>query len=242
MTSQFSEMPSPSIFWLWRVSLVTFSYWSKFHVNIITGSGVMTISFNKSWPEIRKSEIPSSEFCQVFGNWGKLGIPYLARTYLIKCYWMLPNARVIAFTISELLRENQQGGGGGKITDLSGDFLIIGWNWNKKNMKETKDYRWWQLLFKTRAPYCHVILLYTLYPLFFTTCYNNFQNQFCNINFRWFFNGCTAEMISFETSLTYYWISTHCNYILTKWTKPFWTFLLSYIFKHSAHAESFPIR
>ena len=34
---------------LWRciVSLVKFSYWSKFHVNITTGSGVMTISFYK---------------------------------------------------------------------------------------------------------------------------------------------------------------------------------------------------
>ena len=33
----------------WRcfVFLVKFSYWSKFHVNIITGSGVMTISFYK---------------------------------------------------------------------------------------------------------------------------------------------------------------------------------------------------
>ena len=27
------------------VSLVNFSYWSKFHINIITGSGVMTILF-----------------------------------------------------------------------------------------------------------------------------------------------------------------------------------------------------
>ena len=30
----------------------------------------------------------------------------------------IQNARVTAFTISELLRENQQGGGGGKITPL----------------------------------------------------------------------------------------------------------------------------
>ena len=30
----------------------------------------------------------------------------------------MQNARVTAFTISELLRENQQGGGGGKITPL----------------------------------------------------------------------------------------------------------------------------
>ena len=29
------------------VSLVKFSYWSKFHVNIITGSGIMTIFFYK---------------------------------------------------------------------------------------------------------------------------------------------------------------------------------------------------
>ena len=27
---------------------------------------------------------------------------------LTKCYWMLQNARVIAFIVSELLRENQE--------------------------------------------------------------------------------------------------------------------------------------
>ena len=34
-------------FWRRFISLVKFSYWCKFHVNIITGSGVMTISFYK---------------------------------------------------------------------------------------------------------------------------------------------------------------------------------------------------
>ena len=34
-------------FWRCFVSLVKFSYWSKFHVNMITGSGVMTVSFYK---------------------------------------------------------------------------------------------------------------------------------------------------------------------------------------------------
>ena len=34
-------------FWRCFVSLVKFSYWSKFHVNIITGSGIMTIFFYK---------------------------------------------------------------------------------------------------------------------------------------------------------------------------------------------------
>ena len=35
------------IFLTLLVSLTKFSYWSKFHVNIITGSGVITISFYK---------------------------------------------------------------------------------------------------------------------------------------------------------------------------------------------------
>ena len=65
--------------------------------------------FIRDWPEIRKSEIPPSEFCPISGDWGELWIPNLAQMSLIKCYWMLQNARVTAFTISELLRENQLG-------------------------------------------------------------------------------------------------------------------------------------
>ena len=34
-------------FWLCFISIIKFSYWSKFHVNIIIGSGVMTIFFYK---------------------------------------------------------------------------------------------------------------------------------------------------------------------------------------------------
>ena len=34
-----------NFFWHCFVSLVRFSYWSKFHVNIITGSGVLTTFF-----------------------------------------------------------------------------------------------------------------------------------------------------------------------------------------------------
>ena len=43
-------------------SLVKFSYRSKFHVNIITGSEVMIIFFYKDWPKIRKS--PRLSFAQ----------------------------------------------------------------------------------------------------------------------------------------------------------------------------------
>ena len=54
--SQFSGMTSLSIF----VFLVKFSYWFKFHVNIIIGSGVMTIFFYKgltSNPEIGNTQV-----------------------------------------------------------------------------------------------------------------------------------------------------------------------------------------
>ena len=42
------------------ISLVKFSYWSKFHVNTIVGSGIMTIFFYKGLtrnPEIRNSPV-----------------------------------------------------------------------------------------------------------------------------------------------------------------------------------------
>ena len=42
------------------------------------------------------------------GDWGKLEKPNLAWMFPIKCYWMLQKTRVTAFTVSELLRENQQ--------------------------------------------------------------------------------------------------------------------------------------
>ena len=116
MTSQFSEMTSSAIFFdvvlflLW--SLVSYQYhWSRFHAIIITGSGVMIICFYKGLA--RNSEIGNtpSEFCSISGDCGNEKIPNLERTSLIKCYWMLQNAWVRTFTISELLRENQLGEG-----------------------------------------------------------------------------------------------------------------------------------
>ena len=86
---------------------------------LVIGPSFMSISslvlelwqfyFIRDWPEIWKSEIPPSEFWPIFGDWGKLWIPNLARMSLIKPYQMLQDARVSAFTVSELLREKQQG-------------------------------------------------------------------------------------------------------------------------------------
>ena len=127
MTSQFSKMRSSSIFF--DVVLFLLS-------SLVTGQSFMSISslvlelwqfpFIRDWPEIRKSEIPPSEFCPISGDWGELWIPNLAQMSLIKCYWMLQNARVTAFTVSELLREYQKGGGrgGDKITHRLGLSLL----------------------------------------------------------------------------------------------------------------------
>ena len=61
----------------------------------------------RDWPEIRKLEIHPFEFCSISGDWSKLGIPNLAEMSVIKCYSKLQNAKVTAFTVFELLRENQ---------------------------------------------------------------------------------------------------------------------------------------
>ena len=67
-------------------------------------------SFTRDWPEIWKSEIVQPEFCPKSGEWSKLEIPNLAWMSLMKRYRMLQNTKVTAFTVSELLRENQKGG------------------------------------------------------------------------------------------------------------------------------------
>ena len=54
----------------------------------------------------------------MFEGWSELGTPNLAQMSLMKCYKMLQNAKVTPFTVSELLRENQQRGGESKITSF----------------------------------------------------------------------------------------------------------------------------
>ena len=78
----------------------------------VTVSGVVTVFFYKWLTRIPKIGNTSSEFCPIPGDWGELRIPNLARMSLMElCYWMLQIAKVTAFTLSELLKENQRGGG-----------------------------------------------------------------------------------------------------------------------------------
>ena len=114
MTSKFSDMTS---------LLISFGI-VLFHLSgLVAGLSFISISspvlglwqfsFTKEWPEIRKPEIFPSKFCPISRDWEELGNPNLPRMFAITCYWMLQNARLTAFTVSELLRENQQEGGEG---------------------------------------------------------------------------------------------------------------------------------
>ena len=107
---------------------------------LVIGPSFMSISslvpelwqfpFISDWPEIGKSEISPSKFDPIYGDWGELEIPNLARLSLMKCYWIQQDARVTAFTVSELLRENHQegwGGGGVKLPLPSPPRLELNW-------------------------------------------------------------------------------------------------------------------
>ena len=113
MTSQFPEkMLSSSFFWHWPVSPVKFSYWSKFHVNIITGSRVMTILLHTGLtrnPEVRNTPV------WVLPNTWRLGWvrdtkfgTNVSNEMLRTACCKMPG--LTAFTVSELLWENQQEG------------------------------------------------------------------------------------------------------------------------------------
>ena len=76
-------------FWRYFVCLVNFSYWSKFHVNIITDSGVMVISFHKGLtrnPEI--GNIPVSVLPYIW----RLGKVRDTKFDMNACYERLLNA------------------------------------------------------------------------------------------------------------------------------------------------------
>ena len=107
---------------------------------LVIGPSFMSISslvpelwqfpFISDWPEIGKSEISPSKFDPIYGDWGELEIPNLAQLSPMKCYWILQDARVTAFTVSELLRENHQegwGGGGVKLPLPSPPRLELNW-------------------------------------------------------------------------------------------------------------------
>ena len=82
------------------VSLIKFSCWSKFLVNIIIGFGVMTIFLYKGFDQKSGNwKYPPSEVCTITGDCGKLEIPNLAWIFLMKIYLMLQNVRFTVFIV-----------------------------------------------------------------------------------------------------------------------------------------------
>ena len=59
-------------FWRCLVSFVKFSYGPSFLLMLPLVLELWKFSFTRNWPEIRKSEIPPSEFCQTSGDWEEL--------------------------------------------------------------------------------------------------------------------------------------------------------------------------
>ena len=95
MASQFADMALSPRF---DVVLFRLSSWGTGLSFMSISSLIMELwqfSFERDWPEIRKSEIRPPEFCPISGDWGKLEMPNLARMPLMKCYWMLQNYWVI---------------------------------------------------------------------------------------------------------------------------------------------------
>ena len=102
------------------VSLVKFSYWSKFHVNIITGSGIMTIFFYKGL--IRNPEIGNTPVWVLSNIW-RLGRVRGTKFGANVSNRMLLNATKFqgySFYRSRVIKRKPTGaGGGGKITPAS---------------------------------------------------------------------------------------------------------------------------
>ena len=95
------------IFWVCSFSLVKFRSWSKFHVKITTGSGIMTIFFYQGLT--RNSEIGNTHVWVLPNIW-RLTRVMDTKFDINVSKRMLLNAvteRVTVFSVFELLRENQ---------------------------------------------------------------------------------------------------------------------------------------
>ena len=115
ITPQFSDLNSLSIlFDIAFFPLITFSYWSKFHVNLINGFGVMTISFYKGLT--RNSEIRNM-FIWVLLNIWKLGQAWNTKFGMNASNKMLLNAakyQGYSFYHFWVIKGKHTGGGGGE--------------------------------------------------------------------------------------------------------------------------------
>ena len=77
---------------------------------MITGSGIMSILFNKFDHEFSNWKYPrqnSKLLHPTSGDWSQARVPDLEEMLLMKSYFMLQNVRFTVFIVSELLTEKQ---------------------------------------------------------------------------------------------------------------------------------------
>ena len=113
MTSQFSDMTSSSSFLEVFLTLLS---------SLVTGRSFMSISslvlelwqfyFIRDWPEIRKSERPTSGFCPISGDGSESWIANLAQMFLREYYWMLQHVRGYSFYRFWVIKGKPTGEGG----------------------------------------------------------------------------------------------------------------------------------
>ena len=98
-------MTSSWIFWRCFVSLVKFSYCSKFYVNIIIDSGVLTIFLYQGLT--RNQEMRNTTVWVLRNIWrlGRVRDTKFGTNVSNEMLLNAANTRVTAFTVSELLRE-----------------------------------------------------------------------------------------------------------------------------------------
>ena len=122
-----------TFFWRCFFSLVKFGYWSKFHINIITGSGIMTIFFYNALT--RNPDMGNTPVWVLPNIWrlGRVMDTKFGKNVSNRMLLKAAKSRVAAFTVFELSRENQLGG---NITPLSPPRLgLRALLYSKKNRK-----------------------------------------------------------------------------------------------------------
>ena len=120
MTSQFFDIISTLNFFEIALFLVNFSYASKFHVNIITASGIMTIFFYKGLtrnPEFGNT--PAWVLPNIWRMGRVMDTKFDTKVSNRKLHWMLQNCSVTAFYRFWVIKGKPTGVG--KITPAHAD-------------------------------------------------------------------------------------------------------------------------
>ena len=142
------------IFWRFFISLVKFSYWSKFHVNINIGSEVMAIFFYKRlttdleignstiWVSsniLRLRQVRNTKFCTNVSNKMLLNAAKCQSCSFYR-FWVIKGKPTLRVKLSPLTQMKVKALPNLKISQEWGNKNIKIWIWN--NSRNLKKFRW----------------------------------------------------------------------------------------------------